>query len=113
MKLKTYNTQNTHSARIGDPYVRVYGKAGAFIFSTGLCRETGWKSGDAFLFHQDENRPQDWYIEKTNAEEGFIGRINQGGGGSPFSLTFQQFYFMPGDTLQPGHSDKAGRCMRC
>lgn len=70
MKLITFNTENTSKIKIGKPTIRVSGKSGFIALSSTLTREAGFQDS-RILFHQDEENPTDWYIEKTESESGF------------------------------------------
>ncbi len=72
MKLKQFNKANSSQMRIGEPTVRVSGKAGLINFSSTFCREAKLQAGVRVQFHQDEEKPQNWYVEIVTDEDGFI-----------------------------------------
>ncbi|MEI8111143.1 MAG: hypothetical protein WCH59_09155 [Chitinophagia bacterium] len=65
MKLKTFNAENTFSQRQAKPFISVSAKTGLFAFNRGAYELLALKSGDHVQFHQEEDSPENWYIEKV------------------------------------------------
>jgi|LakMenEpi03Aug12_release.lakeMendotaPanAssembly.Ray.scaffolds.fasta_scaffold1068438_1 hypothetical protein len=65
MKLKTFNAENTFSQRQTKPFIQVSQKTGLFGFNKAVNEILELKSGDQIQFHQDEENPDEWYIEKV------------------------------------------------
>lgn len=61
MKLKSYNTTNT-SGRTSKALISI-SKTGLFRFSKGAIDVLGIKAGDQVQFLQDEEDPENWYLE--------------------------------------------------
>ncbi|GHE65150.1 hypothetical protein [Roseivirga thermotolerans] len=62
MKLKTYSPQNLPVVITGQPLIRINVKSGLISFSKMAVKELGISSSHGLQFHQDEDRPQDWYV---------------------------------------------------
>jgi hypothetical protein len=78
MKLKTFNTENTYSKRESKPFILVSQKTGLFGFNKGVNQLLALKAGDQLQFHQDEENPDEWYLEKVK-QGGFTLRDYKGG----------------------------------
>jgi hypothetical protein len=65
MKLKTFNTENTYSQRESKPFILVSQKTGLFGFNKAVNQLLALKAGDQLQFHQDEENPDEWYLEKV------------------------------------------------
>ena len=76
MKLKEFNAENTLTVRTDKPTVHINTKTGLFNFSRSACVLLNIKHGDRVTFHQDEEEPTDWYVEKVLTETGFPLRAN-------------------------------------
>ncbi len=74
MKLKIYNKANSATLRKGKPTVRVNSKSGAISFNTFATMELGLVTDTGLEIVQDENRPQDWYIMKSDSDSAFKAR---------------------------------------
>jgi hypothetical protein len=70
MKLKEYNSLNSKSIRIGEPTLRVDQKKGTITLSKASCDMIELQDNDEILFLQDEDKPKDWYISKTQKPGG-------------------------------------------
>lgn len=66
MKLKTFNNTNTFLSnnRIS-PVININQSNGLVGISQGACEQIGVAAGDQVVFHQDEESPMDWYIQKV------------------------------------------------
>lgn len=64
MVLRTYNADNTrHYKRT--PVIGVYVKTGELNFGKSALSKIDFKPGEEIVFHQDDEDPQTWYIEKV------------------------------------------------
>lgn len=72
MKLKSFNPQSVPNLRAGSdiPTVSLNYSSGVMTFNKGACEFLKLKKGDQVVIHQDEEEPQDWYIQKV-PEGGF------------------------------------------
>lgn len=78
MKLKSFTREDCQFLGTGIPTVRV-SKSGTFSFSKLAAVDLGLKVGNKIEILQDQDRPADWYVKKTEHQSGFILR-NQSGG---------------------------------
>lgn len=69
MKLKKYNRKDCHMREAGSATVRV-SRTGTFAFSKKAIEAMGITEGTRLNLLQDEDRPKDWYVEKTTDPEG-------------------------------------------
>lgn len=65
MKLKTFNATNVVMVRSFTPGIGVNSKSGLFTINRAACDEIGLKEGDFIQFLQDEEEPENWFIEKV------------------------------------------------
>lgn len=76
MILKKFNRQQCsrrfHNPR--KPHVTI-ACWGVILFNNGASELFGFKPGDRVNFYQDEARPKDWYIEKTEDTDGLQVRM--------------------------------------
>jgi len=70
MKLKHFNRTNTKNIRRMAPTVNIR-KSGSFSLSTQAVINIKLTAGDFIGLVQDEDNERDWYIIKSNKEEGF------------------------------------------
>ncbi len=77
MKLKEFSPKNIKTVRVGQPVINMNGKSGLISFSKAFAESIDLKGGEAISFHQDEDRPKDWYIEIT--PDGFPSRKKDDG----------------------------------
>lgn len=72
MKLKEFNPENSVSVKgvILTPAVGINSRSGIFNFNKPACELIGVKNADRLLILQDEDDPENWYIEK--AATGFV-----------------------------------------
>jgi len=70
MKLKEYNSENTVTIKTGKPTIRFNAK-GLISISVAANDIIKAKDKSKCLFHQDEERPKDWYLEMTEDNKGF------------------------------------------
>ena len=76
MALKTYNTLNVRRNRQPlAPCIMLYRKQGILMFNATAQELMKIKAGDHVQFHQDEDDPSDWYVQKTKGKEGFKLRL--------------------------------------
>lgn len=81
MKLKTYNTQLGNFPRThGKPVISINGQHGLFSLSGKFITEIGINLEEYpyVNFHQDHDRPEDWYVEFTKDSTGFKLRKSKG-----------------------------------
>jgi hypothetical protein len=64
MKLKTFDATNCRGRRSFIPQIGFH-KGGVITFNAKLVEKLNLNPGDAIIFHQDEIRKRDWYIEKS------------------------------------------------
>jgi hypothetical protein len=76
MKLKTFNTTNVTSNRSFSPSIGVNSKTGLFNINPSACEKIGLKEGTCVQFHQDEDDPENWYLEIVK-DNGFTLRKNE------------------------------------
>jgi len=77
MNLKKYDRKDCKHIAPGKPSVHMTNK-GVFSLNKAAVQGIGLKKEDKILFVQDELIPKDWYIQKTDSEDGFVLRENQG-----------------------------------
>ena len=76
MKLRTFNqTTVRKGTKIGKPFIHLNTKTGLIVINKTGQKIIGIQAGDQVQFHQDENEPQNWYIEKVG-KDGFAIRQN-------------------------------------
>jgi hypothetical protein len=75
MKLREFNASNTQVTRSGTPCMSVNYKTGVFSINQHATSLIGLKAGDQIQFLQDENEPENWYLEKVKSG-GFEIRTN-------------------------------------
>lgn len=64
MNLKTFDSTTCRGRRMIDPEIR-FSKSGVITFNVKLAEQMNLKPGDTVVFHQDQVRKRDWYIEKS------------------------------------------------
>ena len=81
MKLKVFNpeTAPVSSARTTRPIIHMNGKSGTIVFNKLAVEKLKLKAGNQVQFHQDEETPTDWYLEKVKSG-GFDLRDKKGSG---------------------------------
>lgn len=73
MKLKKFTPENCISEKgqhAGKPCIGISLKSGLLRINKQACELLQLKDGDQVLFHQDEEEPENWYIEKVK-KDGF------------------------------------------
>lgn len=65
MKLKTFNIANSKGHNDTTPRLSM-NNSGLISFNGALAEKMKLRKGLKILFHQDEDRPQDWFIELTD-----------------------------------------------
>jgi len=76
MKLKEFNVSNSrYFANKKDPRVRFNKKAGLISFSIAAIKLLDLKKEDRVIILQDEENPEDWYINKTQSKSRFALRF--------------------------------------
>ncbi len=73
MKLRKFNRETCRIRPDGHPYFSV-SKGGIIRINREGSKLLQLKSGDKINILQDEERPKDWYVEKTTDELGLIMR---------------------------------------
>jgi hypothetical protein len=77
MKLKTHNPDSLPQGIYPKaPTISINAKKGQINFGVQAIRDMGLKTLDQVVFHQDETKPQDWYIEKVVCTSGYPLRYN-------------------------------------
>lgn len=72
MKLKEFNPENCIPEKSGkSPMISMSTKSGVFSFNRPACLLMGLKSGDHVVMHQDEETPENWYLEKVGKGKGW------------------------------------------
>ena len=71
MRTKTYNPTSTPTRVWRAPAIGVTLRTGVFTLNRAAINKLDLKSGDMVQFHQDEDSPEDWYIEKVKGN-GFV-----------------------------------------
>ena len=68
MKFKEYNpeTQPSHRGPLSSPVIRLNVISGTITISKTLCERLKITEIDRISFLQDEDEPENWYIEKTS-----------------------------------------------
>lgn len=64
MKLKTFDASTLKTRRSSNPEIHL-AKPGTIRFNPALVDTLSLAPGDSVIFHQDELRKKDWYIEKV------------------------------------------------
>ena len=68
MKLKTFNAETfTNVSRSTKPFIYANAKSGLLSFNKAAVKELSVNPGDQVQFHQDEETPENWYIEKVKS----------------------------------------------
>lgn len=70
MELITYTKKECRQATYRKAKVRITAKTGTVSFSSGFVAQTDVNPGDKLAFHQDKDRPRDWYVSKTDSPDG-------------------------------------------
>lgn len=78
MKLKEFNKVNAGSGKISTALVTV-GVKGLVSINQAGCEKMKLKAGDRVSLFQDEEREKDWYLCRTDSENGFQLRENKSG----------------------------------
>lgn len=76
MKLKEFNTENTKARVDGLPSIGVNQTTGLFNINRFACEKIGLGNNDQVVFLQDEETPENWYLEKVK-DKGFTCRIKE------------------------------------
>lgn len=86
MKLKTFNPETTPNQRLAGKVaaVNLYFRSGIFSINQTACSMLELSSGDQVMLHQDEDAPEDWYIEKVS-DGGYKTRSKSG---EPYPIAF-------------------------
>lgn len=73
MKLKTFNVLNVQSlsSRVQKPYIQANSKTGLLNVNHAAIELIGLQDGDQIQFHQSEDEPSDWFLEKVS-DNGFV-----------------------------------------
>lgn len=87
MKIKIYNEANSKSVMMGKRTIRFNRKAGLISLSKAATETIGLKAGDKVFVINDEERPKDWYVCKTDDENGFTVRTKEDTGSADFNCT--------------------------
>lgn len=74
MKLKTFNKANASRANSPGPAISISLKSGVFSINSEAAELLQVAGGGKLLVHQDEESPDQWYLEKTDDETGFTVR---------------------------------------
>lgn len=71
MKAKVYSRENCKYKTNGKSAISL-SKSGVISISSQAIEKIGLTAGDKILMVQDEEKPTDWYIQKTEEEHGFV-----------------------------------------
>lgn len=71
MKLITFNNENLPNNRAGVPSIGVNQKTGLFNINSLAAEAMQLKEGQQVTFHQDEESPENWYLEVVS-KNGFV-----------------------------------------
>ncbi|WP_372648232.1 hypothetical protein [Draconibacterium sp.] len=72
MKLKKFNNKTLpRNGQISGSIHITFNKKGVISFSKSASDLLNLKDGDRIVLHQDEENRGDWYLEKTEDENGF------------------------------------------
>lgn len=74
MKLKTFNKANASRASVPGPYIGMSYKSGVFSINEEASTILGITENSKILVHQDEENPDQWYLENTTDPTGFTVR---------------------------------------
>lgn len=89
MKLKEFNAANIQSNKPASttPFIQVNTKTGLFNINRAACEVVGVKNNDQLQFLQDEENPEEWFVEKVK-KDGFVIREKEAiGKGNLFNST--------------------------
>lgn len=87
MELKEFDLSNCKAVRTGVSSVRI-NKPGTFSFSRRASEILGLKEGERIKILQDKQREKDWYIMKTDSEDGFMVRRTNKNNKNPSAWSF-------------------------
>jgi hypothetical protein len=87
MKLKEFNSENciSSTSRVSAPTIMLDTKTGGFRLNKAAVNHLALKAGAQVKFHQDEDNPDEWYVEVVK-EKGFV--LRAGTGANKECLTF-------------------------
>lgn len=71
MKLKLYTQAEMPIIVTNDPMITISLKRGEIRINQATAKLIGLKKGDHIVLVNDEAKPKDWYLIKSNAEQGF------------------------------------------
>lgn len=71
MKLKVYTPDKLPAKDKGKPVIYVNLITGRFRIHVKIQERLGLSVGDKLIFAQDEDNPSEWFVAKSNNEEGF------------------------------------------
>lgn len=76
MKLRTFNATNIQKGTKNlKPFIYINAVSGVISMNRGACDMLGVREGDGVQMPQDEDDPENWFIEKSK-KDGFILRGN-------------------------------------
>lgn len=87
MKLKKLNRKDCAVRGDNTPYVTIE-KGGIIRINKAVVSALDLKIGDKLNVVHDEDRPKDWYFEKTTDEEGLVMRKHSESGSLCFNAKF-------------------------
>ena len=73
MKLKKFNRKDCHTRGLSYPAISIE-KSGIVRLNRYAAEHLSLNIGDKINLYQDEDKPKDWYIEKTTDDDGLIMR---------------------------------------
>ena len=71
MKLMEFNSSTSKYRPSGSSLIRIDSKSGVLQLSANAARRIGLEDNSYIVVCQDLDRPQDWYIKKTDDQNGF------------------------------------------
>lgn len=79
MKLKKFTPETTPTLRAGSeiPTLHMNYSSGVLTLNRGACEKLNIQPGDQVVLHQDEDEPQDWYLQVVKSG-GFALRCKTG-----------------------------------
>lgn len=83
MNLKAYNAETAQGSHLNLPYVAV-SDSSAIWFNSVAAKKLKLKGGTGVAFFQNEDAPEDWYLQLGDKPEFF--RLRQKGGPSQLKL---------------------------
>lgn len=109
MNLKEFTPDNCITGRSSSrvPSIGINTKVGMFRLNLEATELVGLKDGDQVKFHQDEDEPTNWYLEKVK-EGGFVLRHKEAVGNG---LLFNNMKLAKQIAESVSFTEKSGKCL--